>query len=102
LLNQCPDSGWSAFTVTTAFPDQTFKGKVRLVAPEAVQENEITQFQVRVLLDERAAKTSNPVLTVNFIAGRLNNALVVPTTAIISKDGKTGVLMRRRDQPSRK
>jgi len=48
-------------TVTTsAFPDQTFKGKVRLVAPEAVQENEITQFQVRVL-DERAAKPSNPV-----------------------------------------
>jgi len=31
-------------------------------------------------------------VTVNFIAGRLNNALVVPTTAIISKDG-TGVLV---------
>lgn len=32
-------------------------------------------------------------VTVNFIAGRLNDALVVPTTAIISKDGKTGVLI---------
>lgn len=83
-------------TVTTsAFPGQTFTGKVRLVAPEAVQENEITQFQVRVLLDDKAARTlkSRMNVTVNFIAGRLNDALVVPTTAIISKDGKTGVLV---------
>lgn len=80
---------------TSAFPGQSFKGKVRLVAPEAVQENEITQFQVRVLLDDKAARTlkSRMNVTVNFIAGRLNDALVVPTTAIISKDGKTGVLV---------
>jgi len=54
-------SGWSACYSTLLLFHQTFKGKVRLVAPEAVQENEITQFQVRVLLDERAAKPSNPV-----------------------------------------
>jgi HlyD family secretion protein len=80
---------------TSAFPGQTFKGKVRLVAPEAVQENEITQFQVRVLLEDRAARTlkSRMNVTVNFIAGRLKDALIVPTTAIISKDGKTGVLV---------
>jgi len=80
---------------TTAFPGRTFKGSVRLVAPEAVQENEITQFQVRVRLDDEAASTlkSRLNVTVNFIAGRLNDALVVPTTAIISKDGKTGVLI---------
>lgn len=80
---------------TTAFHGRTFKGSVRLVAPEAVQENEITQFQVRVRLDDEAVRTlrSRLNVTVNFIAGRLNDALVVPTTAIISKDGKTGILV---------
>jgi HlyD family secretion protein len=55
----------------------------------------MTQFQVRVLLDDRSARTlkSRMNVTVNFIAGQLDDALVVPTTAIISKDGKTGVLV---------
>ncbi len=80
---------------TTAYPGRTFKGSVRLVAPEAVTENGITQFQVRVRLDDEAARTlkSRLNVTVNFIAGRLNDILVVPTTAIISKEGKTGVLI---------
>ncbi len=80
---------------TPAFPGRTFKGTVFLVAPEAVQENDITQFQVRVRLDNEAARTlkSRLNVTVNFIAGQLKEALVVPTTAIISKDGKTGILV---------
>lgn len=80
---------------TPAFPGRIFKGTVFLVAPEAVQENDITQFQVRVRLNNQAARTlkSRLNVTVNFIAGQLNGALVVPTTAIISKDGKTGILV---------
>ncbi|WP_287129916.1 efflux RND transporter periplasmic adaptor subunit [Candidatus Cyanaurora vandensis] len=80
---------------SSAFPGQEFKGTVRLVAPEAVEENGITQFQVRVQLDDFAARTlkSRLNVSVNFIAGKLNKALVVPTTAIISKDGKTGILV---------
>jgi HlyD family secretion protein len=81
---------------TTAFPGKTFKGKVRLVAPEAIQENGITQFQVRIQLDDEAAKTlkSRLNVTVNFIAGQIKEALVVPTPAVITnKEGKTGVLV---------
>jgi HlyD family secretion protein len=81
---------------TTAFPDKTFKGKVRLVAPEAVQENGITQFQVRVQLDDEAAKTlkSRLNVSVNFIAGQIKEALVVPSAAVITnKEGKTGILV---------
>jgi HlyD family secretion protein len=81
---------------TTAFPDKTFKGKVRLVAPEAVQENGITQFQVRVQLNDEAAKTlkSRLNVSVNFIAGQIKEALVVPSAAVITnKEGKTGILV---------
>jgi len=87
--------GQPVLVTSSAFPGQEFKGTVRLVAPEAVEENGITQFQVRVRLDDTAAKTlkSRLNVSVNFIAGKLNDITVVPTTAIISKDGKTGVLV---------
>ncbi|MGA7937083.1 MAG: efflux RND transporter periplasmic adaptor subunit [Kovacikia sp.] len=81
---------------TTAFPGKIFKGKVRLVAPEAVQDNGITQFQVRVQLNDEAAKTlkSRLNVTVNFIAGEIKDTLAVPTAAVITnKAGKTGVLV---------
>ncbi len=80
---------------TTAYPGKVFKGNVRLVAPEAVQESGITQFQVRVRLNDEAAYTlkSRLNVSVNFIAGQLKDALLIPTTAIISKDNKTGVLI---------
>lgn len=80
---------------TSAYPGTIFKGTVRLVAPEAVTESGITQFQVRVRLDDEAARTlkSRLNVTVNFVAGRVNGVLVVPTTALITRDGKTGVLV---------
>jgi len=80
---------------SSAFPGEIFKGTVRLVAPEAVEENGITQFQVRVSLDDYAARKlkSRLNVSVSFIAGTLKNILAVPTTAVISKDGKTGVLV---------
>ncbi|MBW4698444.1 MAG: efflux RND transporter periplasmic adaptor subunit [Aphanocapsa lilacina HA4352-LM1] len=80
---------------TSAYPGTVFKGTVRLVAPEAVTESGITQFQVRVRLDDEAARTlkSRLNVTVNFVAGRVSGVLVVPTTALITRDGKTGVLV---------
>ncbi len=87
--------GQPVIITSTAFPGQEFKGTVRLVAPEAVVENGITQFQVRIRLDDKAASTlkSRLNVSVNFIAGQLKNVLVVPTTAVISNSGKTGVLV---------
>ncbi|AGY59956.1 efflux RND transporter periplasmic adaptor subunit [Gloeobacter kilaueensis] len=80
---------------TSAYPGKVFKGTVRLVAPEAVTDKDITQFQVRIRLDDEAARTlkSRLNVTVNFIAGHLSDVLVVPTTALITRDGKTGVLV---------
>ena len=80
--------------VADAYPDQVFKGNVRLIAPEAVVEQGVTSFQVRVALDtgiEQLRSGLNVDLT--FLGDRLSNALVLPTVAIVTEQGKTGVLV---------
>ncbi len=80
--------------VADAYPDQVFKGKVKLIAPEAVVEQNVTSFQVRVALEtgkEQLRSGMNVDLT--FLGKPANNALVVPTVAIVTEKGKTGVLV---------
>ncbi len=75
-----------------AFADRPFQGTVRLVAPEAVVEQNVTSFEVRVALGsgKELLKSGMNVNTI-FSGKRTSNALTVPTTAIGSKKGKTGV-----------
>ena len=75
-----------------AFSDKPFQGTVRLVAPEAVIEQNVTSFEVRVALDtgKDVLRSGMNVNTV-FSGQRTNNALTVPTVAISSKRGQTGV-----------
>ena len=75
-----------------AFSDRPFDGVVRLVAPEAVVEQNVTSFEVRVTLNTgkdvlRSGMNVNAVFTGN----RTNNALTIPTVAVSSKKGQTGV-----------
>lgn len=77
-----------------AFPGQTFLAQVRLVSPEAVEEQNVTSFQVRVALNtgqEQLRSGMNVDLT--FIGESLGNALVVPTVAIVTREGERGVLI---------
>jgi HlyD family secretion protein len=37
--------------IADAYPDQVFKGKVRLIAPEAVIEQNVTSFEVRITIE---------------------------------------------------
>jgi HlyD family secretion protein len=75
-----------------AFSDRPFQGTVRLVAPEAVVEQNVTSFEVRVALDtgKDILRSGMNVNTI-FSGKRTNNALTVPTVAISSKRGQTGV-----------
>jgi HlyD family secretion protein len=75
-----------------AFSDQPFQGTVRLVAPEAVVEQNVTSFEVRIALDtgKNLLRSGMNVNTI-FSGKKTSNALTVPTTAIGSKKGKTGV-----------
>lgn len=80
--------------VADAFPDRVFKGRVRLVAPEAVVEQNVTSFQVRVaLVTGQTELRSGMNADLTFLGQQVNNALVVPTVAIVTQDGKTGVMV---------
>ncbi len=75
-----------------AYPGQIFQGRVRLIAPEAVVEQNVTFFQVRVsLLTGLGELRSGMNVDLDFLGQRVANALLVPTVAIAVEKGQTGV-----------
>lgn len=77
-----------------AFPEESFKGQVRLIAPEAVVDRDVTSFQVRVrLLTGQAKLRSGMNADLSFVGNQINNALMVPTVAIVTRKGQTGALV---------
>jgi HlyD family secretion protein len=86
--------GQEVEVVADAFPSEVFKGKVRLIAPEAIIEQNVTSFQVRVTLETGKDKLQSGMNTdLRFIGKRIDGALVVPTVAIVTQEGKTGLLI---------
>ena len=80
--------------IADAYPDQVFKGHVRLISPEAVIEQNVTSFQVRVAIDTGQKQLRSGMnVDVTFLGEAVKNALLVPTVAIVSEKGKTGVLV---------
>ncbi|MBI4782640.1 MAG: efflux RND transporter periplasmic adaptor subunit [Oscillatoriophycideae cyanobacterium NC_groundwater_1537_Pr4_S-0.65um_50_18] len=77
-----------------AYPDQKFQGRVQRIAPEAVVKQNVTSFQVRVSLVTGQEKLlSGMNVDVTFLGKQLDNALVIPTVAIVTQEGQTGVLV---------
>jgi HlyD family secretion protein len=77
-----------------AYPDQTFVGKVRIIAPEAVIDQNVTYFQVRISLVSGQEKLRSGMnADLSFAGSNLKQALLVPTVAIVTNKGKTGVLV---------
>ena len=71
-----------------------FQGKVLLVAPEAIVENNVTSFEVRIaLLSGRGLLRSKMNTDVTFIGENLASVTTVPTVAIATEKGDTGVLV---------
>jgi HlyD family secretion protein len=85
-----------------AYPDQTFEGKVQLIAPEAVVDQSVTYFQVRVkILTGLEQLRSGMNVDLSFTGDKLKNARLVPTVAIVTKKGQPGVLVPDKDnQPT--
>lgn len=80
--------------VADAYPDKVFKGRVKLIAPEAVKERDVTLFQVRVsIATGKDVLQSGMNVDLRFVGQKLSNALVVPTVAIVTNKGQTGVLV---------
>ncbi len=101
ILAQVPEAdigrikqGQQVEIVADAYPDQVFKGHVRLIAPEAVVEQGVTSFQVRVALDTGTDKLRSGLnVDLTFLGDRVSDALVLPTVAIVTEKGQTGVLV---------
>ncbi|BAS56982.1 hypothetical protein NIES2135_36720 [Leptolyngbya boryana NIES-2135] len=75
-----------------AYPQETFKGRVRLIAPEAVTERDVTSFSVRIdILTGRDKLRSKMNTDVSFLGDSIPETLVVPTAALSTQKGKTGV-----------
>ncbi|MFN6572482.1 efflux RND transporter periplasmic adaptor subunit [Dendronalium sp. ChiSLP03b] len=101
VLAQVPEAdigrinqGQQVEIIADAYPDQIFQGRVRLIAPEAVVEQGVTSFQVRVVLDTGTEKLRSGLnVDLTFLGDRVSDALVLPTVAIVTEKGQTGVLV---------
>ncbi|WP_204103923.1 MULTISPECIES: efflux RND transporter periplasmic adaptor subunit [Spirulina sp. CCY15215] len=80
--------------VADAFPNKVFRGVVRLVAPEAVVEDNVTSFEIRIAVDPNQKELlSGMNVDVTFLGEQLARTLVIPTVAIVTQDGEKGVMV---------
>lgn len=79
--------------VALSYRNRTFAGRVKRIAPEAIVQDKVTSFQVKVeLVDPHSQLRSGMNVEVTFIGKKIPNALVVPTVAISDRDGQIGVM----------
>jgi HlyD family secretion protein len=90
-------------TITAdAYPGKTFEGRVNQIAAQATVEQNVTSFEVKVsLTDPQRLLRSGMNVDANFEAGQLENALVVPTAAVVRRENATGVYVMGADDKPR-
>ncbi|MEL6580593.1 MAG: HlyD family efflux transporter periplasmic adaptor subunit [Cyanobacteria bacterium J06621_12] len=88
------EPGQKVEIVADAYPDREFAGEIKRIAPEAVIEENVTSFEVRVkLVTGQDILRSKMNVDVTFIGKQLSDSLVVPTVAIFTEDGEQGVMI---------
>ncbi|MBW4560408.1 MAG: efflux RND transporter periplasmic adaptor subunit [Mojavia pulchra JT2-VF2] len=81
-----------------AYPGKKFEGKVKQIAAQSVVTQNVTSFEVRVALsDPQRLLRSGMNVTTEFQVGQLENALVVPTAAVVRRENATGVFVPGED-----
>ena len=94
--------GQSATVRVDAFPDRLFEARVKRITPRAVKVNNVTSFDVVLLLagdppQLRIGMTAD----VGFQTGQVQAETLVPTVAIVTEAGRPGVLLVGKDnQPT--
>ncbi len=80
--------------VADAYPHTTFKGRVKQIAPEAVVENNVTSFEVKVkLVTGQSELRSGMNVDAIFVGKKIDNALTIPTVSITTNQGQIGVMI---------
>ncbi len=86
--------GLPASVRVDAFPDRRFQARVRQIAPRAVKTNNVTSFEVKLQLTDPAPELRiGMTADIDFQTGTLQARTVVPTVAIVTEDGRPGVLL---------
>lgn len=81
-----------------AYPDQSFKGTVRRISPKAEEDASqkgVVTFAVWVGLDngKDLLRSGMKDIDLIFLGKQIKQALIVPTVAIVTDKGQTGVLV---------
>lgn len=82
-----------------AYPEQSFKGMVQRISPKAEEEDAtqkgVVTFAVWIKLEtgKDLLRSGMKDIDLTFLGKKLNQALMVPTVAIVTDKGQTGVLI---------
>lgn len=88
--------------IADSYPNRSFQGQVRQIAPKAVAEDDVTSFQVRVkLVTGQSDLLSGMNVDAIFMGKSITDALTVPTVAITNRDNQMGVLVADRQGKAR-
>ncbi|MCP9847184.1 efflux RND transporter periplasmic adaptor subunit [Synechococcus sp. Lug-A] len=85
-----------------AFPDRRFTARVRQIAPRAVKINNVTSFDVKLLFtDPHSELRIGMTADIDFKTGTLPAQTLVPTVAVVTEEGRPGVLLvGKNNQPT--
>ena len=91
--------GQKVIITADAYPGKTFEGKVSQIGAQAIVEQNVTSFQVKVAIvsDSEKLLRSGMNVTTDFQVGQLENVLVVPTAAVVRRERSTGVFVAGED-----
>ncbi len=83
-----------------AYPGKTFQGRVTQIATEATVAQNVTSFEVKIALlsDSEKLLRSGMNVSVKFQVGQLQNAIAVPTVAVVHQQNTTGVFVASANQ----
>ena len=95
-------TGQAAEIRVDAFPDERFAARVSEIAPRAEKEDNVTSFEVKLDLVNPPKKLRiGMTADIDFQTGRSATKTLVPTVAIVTENGKPGVLVvDDKQQPS--
>jgi HlyD family secretion protein len=91
--------GQKVLITADALPGVVFEGRVTQIAAQATVEQNVTSFQVKaaIISNNKNLLRSGMNVTADFQVGQLENALVVPTAAVVRQQRSTGVFVAGQD-----
>ena len=93
--------GQPVVVVADALPEYEFAGLIARIAPRFEEVSRQARFEVTVLNQAERLKPGM-FITVRVEVGRVDNAILVPTNAIVQRDSQTGVYRIRHSEDSQR